>query len=174
MYGYANGNPINFSDPFGLCTPSPECLLQAAANWGARRGGIFGRAVLNVAAAANGVAEASGFNAMGRAIDDADAVAAIGAAAGFAPIGKLGRAGRALRDIDGGAASADEILSGATKWLGDGYSEIAPGVFRSADNTRQFRMVNSNLRGRNPHVNFETIAEDGRTILENSHVTVKP
>lgn len=26
----------------------------------------------------------------------------------------------------------------------------------------------------NPHVNFETIGADGREILENSHVTVKP
>ncbi len=29
LYGFANGDPVNFSDPFGLCTPpdSPECRL---------------------------------------------------------------------------------------------------------------------------------------------------
>ena len=26
LYGYANGDPINYSDPFGLCAPFPLCL----------------------------------------------------------------------------------------------------------------------------------------------------
>jgi len=29
LYGYANGDPVNFGDPFGLCTPMPECWLYA-------------------------------------------------------------------------------------------------------------------------------------------------
>ncbi|MCC7387821.1 MAG: hypothetical protein IT431_03545 [Phycisphaerales bacterium] len=31
LYGFANGDPVNFSDPFGLCTPpdSPECRFIA-------------------------------------------------------------------------------------------------------------------------------------------------
>ena len=60
----------------------------------------------------------------------------------------------------------------ATKWLGDGYQEIASGVFRSADNTRQFRMVGSNLEGAVPHVNSKIIAPDGRKIIENSHIRI--
>lgn len=31
LYGYANGDPVNFSDPFGLC---PQCLLGAAVGVG--------------------------------------------------------------------------------------------------------------------------------------------
>jgi uncharacterized protein RhaS with RHS repeats len=27
LYGFAQGDPVNFSDPFGLCTPMPGCLL---------------------------------------------------------------------------------------------------------------------------------------------------
>jgi hypothetical protein len=26
LYGFANGDPINGSDPFGLCDPMPQCL----------------------------------------------------------------------------------------------------------------------------------------------------
>lgn len=98
MYGYGGGDPINNSDPFGLCTPSPECFLQAAANWGAKRGGALGTTVLNVAAFVNGVSEATQVNALGRAIDDGDAGAAAGALAGALPVGKLGKGGALIRD----------------------------------------------------------------------------
>jgi hypothetical protein len=30
LYGFAGGDPVNFSDPFGLCTPMPWCLLVVA------------------------------------------------------------------------------------------------------------------------------------------------
>jgi len=33
-YGFGNGDPVNFSDPFGLCVPLPGCLLAAAAAGG--------------------------------------------------------------------------------------------------------------------------------------------
>jgi hypothetical protein len=36
-------------------------------------------------------------------------------------------------------------LSGAQRWLGPGYREIAPGVYRSADGLRQFRMTTRDL-----------------------------
>lgn len=77
MYGYASGDPISYSDPFGLdpCKASSawtECLAQAAADWGARRGGILGKIVLNTAAAANTAMEASGINA---AASTGDAIA---------------------------------------------------------------------------------------------------
>jgi RHS repeat-associated protein len=40
LYGFANGDPINFSDPFGLCVfpRSSESCFQLLANWGARTG----------------------------------------------------------------------------------------------------------------------------------------
>jgi hypothetical protein len=43
LYGFAGGDPVNFSDPFGLCPPNnrdlTDCeLVQKAANWAARNG----------------------------------------------------------------------------------------------------------------------------------------
>lgn len=75
-----------------------------------------------------------------------------------------------------GELSAEAALMNAEEWLGPGYTEIAPGVYRSANNLRQFRMTTSDLTdpAQGPHVHFESIAPDGRTILENGHVKVKP
>ena len=91
MYGFAGGDPVNYSDPFGLCTPAPECFLQSMADWGAKRGGALGKAVLNVAAAANGITEATQINAIGRGIDDGDIGATAFAAAEFLPVGRIGK-----------------------------------------------------------------------------------
>jgi hypothetical protein len=79
-----------------------------------------------------------------------------------------------LGHIGGGAATAEQVLAQAQRWLGQGYREIAPGVYRSADNTRQFRMTLSDLTDvrQGAHVHFEAIGADGRTILENSHVGI--
>ena len=71
-------------------------------------------------------------------------------------------------NVGGGNISANNVMSVGASWLGPGYSEIAPGVFRSADGARQFRIVNLS-KG---YVNFESIGPDGRIILENSHVNV--
>ena len=82
----------------------------------------------------------------------------------------------ATRTVQGGIASAEAALRGAERWLGKGYMEIAPGVFRSAVGRRQFRMTDSDLLDPKlgPHVHFESIAQDGRTIVENSHVLLGP
>lgn len=66
-YGFASGDRVSFSDPFGLspCAISrawTECLAQSAADWGARRGGTLGGLALNLAAAANAGMEAFGVN----------------------------------------------------------------------------------------------------------------
>ena len=34
LYGFAGGDPVNFSDPFGLCIPWPECGNGAVASPG--------------------------------------------------------------------------------------------------------------------------------------------
>jgi len=73
-YGFANGDPVNFSDPFGLnpCKDSSawtECLAQALANWGAHHGGVLGGLALNTGAALNAGFEASGVNAAASAGD---------------------------------------------------------------------------------------------------------
>ena len=43
------------------------------------------------------------------------------------------------------ALTPDAALGAGTKWLGSGYKEIAPGVYRSTDGLRQFRMTNSDI-----------------------------
>jgi RHS repeat-associated protein len=89
QYGFAQGDPVNFSDPFGLCTPWPECLLQNAANWGATRGGSVGSVLLNVAAGANAASEAFGINAFGKAIAERDGVNIGLGLASFVPAGRV-------------------------------------------------------------------------------------
>jgi RHS repeat-associated protein len=73
-------------------------------------------------------------------------------------------------NLHGGSAEVSRVLDDASEWLGPGYTEIAPGVFRSADGARQFRMTTSDLTSSMPHVQFESIGPDGRWIIENSHV----
>ncbi|NOU15929.1 MAG: RHS repeat-associated core domain-containing protein [Bacteroidales bacterium] len=56
------------------------------------------------------------------------------------------------------ARTAERGLELAGKFLKPGYSEIAPGVFRSSDQLRQFRMTTSDITGAHgpgPHFNFE-------------------
>jgi hypothetical protein len=83
------------------------------------------------------------------------------------PVGGMGNVG-------GGALKAEQALVQGEKWVGQGYKEIAPGVYRSADGLRQFRMTTSDLLDprQGPHVHFESIGPDGRTIIENSHVKI--
>jgi hypothetical protein len=68
---------------------------------------------------------------------------------------------------------AGTLLGSAEKWLGPGYREIAPGVYRSADGLRQFRMTFSDLAGAHgdigPHLHFEAFTPAGQRI-ENLHV----
>jgi len=79
-------------------------------------------------------------------------------------------------NVMGGELTEAAALANAEEWLGPGYTEIAPGVYRSADNLRQFRMTNKDLLdpAQGPHVHFEAIGPDGRVRIENSHVKLKP
>ena len=100
LYGYADGDPINFSDPFGLCTPFPECLAQALANWGASRGGAVGGAALTAGATLNAAFEASGVNLAGQAgaeLRQGEFGKSLLHTAMVVPVGRAGRAVGALR-----------------------------------------------------------------------------
>lgn len=79
-------------------------------------------------------------------------------------------------NVDGGQLTESAALDQAERWLGSGHREIAPGVFRSKDNLRQFRMTTSDLTDpvQGPHVHFESIGPNGRDIIENSHVWLIP
>lgn len=74
-----------------------------------------------------------------------------------------------------GLVDAGTALSSAEIWLGIGYKEIAPGVFRSLDEMRQFRMTTSDLlptHGRiGSHVHFEALDKSGK-VIENLHLPV--
>lgn len=76
---------------------------------------------------------------------------------------------------------AGDALQAGEKWLGKDYKEIAPGVFRSADGMRQFRMTDSDLdplghgvkEGIGAHVHFEALDVNGE-FIENSHIPISP
>jgi hypothetical protein len=76
-----------------------------------------------------------------------------------------------------GPLKPDVALGAAQRWLGTGYKEIAPGVYRSGDALRQFRMTTSDLVGAHgklgPHIHFEALDAQG-VVLENLHVPVLP
>jgi hypothetical protein len=82
-------------------------------------------------------------------------------------------AAKGVGNVAAGVIRNERALGAGERWLGEGYREIAPGVYRSADNTRQFRMTASDLGAKNPHVHFESIGPNGREITENAHVYLK-
>ncbi len=73
-------------------------------------------------------------------------------------VGKVGRLGAKTLQLTSRARTAENGLELAGKFLKPGYAEIAPGVFRSSDQLRQFRMTTSDITGAHglgPHFNFE-------------------
>ena len=91
---------------------------------------------------------------------------------------KLGGTGNAL--TDGAKMSTNRALDAASDFLGSGYSEVAPGVFRSSDGLRQVRITTSDIvgaHGGGPHINFKTgssiVNPIGRItfkVIENIHI----
>ena len=73
--------------------------------------------------------------------------------------------------------SPEEALRAGERWLGPGYTEISPGVFRSVDGLRQFRMTARDLLPTHgnigPHVHFEALDSAG-TVIDNLHLPVLP
>lgn len=76
-----------------------------------------------------------------------------------------------------GVVDASVALNSGIKWMGKGYAEIGPGVYRSADGLRQFRMTTSDLAGSHgtigSHVHFEALNKAGN-VVENLHLGVTP
>ena len=154
------GDAVNFTDPFCLC---PVCVLVSEAC-------ELGSGVYDVYQAATTLRDPNASNT------EKTATVGLAAAGIFLPGGGYSAAGKVARNVDGGAATAELALKSGASWLGKGYREISPGVFRSANNKRQFRMTTSDLLDKKlgPHVHFEAIGKDGREILENSHVRIRP
>jgi RHS repeat-associated protein len=68
-----------------------------------------------------------------------------------------------------------DVLALAERILGSGYTEIAPGVFRSADKLKQFRMTLSDLNGVKfggvPHVHIEVFSPGNLSVpITNYHI----
>ncbi|WP_237537006.1 RHS repeat-associated core domain-containing protein, partial [Streptomyces sp. SID5785] len=103
---------------------------------------------------------------------------------GLAPAACEHPAVQETRDSLGGGSivskhpmTADEALDAAQKFLGEDYGELGNGrgVFRSADQLRQFRMDPDSLQGGHwphiPHVHFEMFERSGaKKAAVNNHV----
>jgi RHS repeat-associated protein len=72
--------------------------------------------------------------------------------------------------------TANRGLAIAERFLGKGYTEIASGVYRSADGSRQFRMTTSDILGTHgkigPHYNFEILNSSGN-VVKNYHMPIR-
>jgi hypothetical protein len=104
---------------------------------------------------------ADGVNALiylgrGDNVNAALSVAAMVPVAGWvATGGKLAKKAIKTVNITTKAQKAKAALRLAERILGKGYKEIAPGVYRSAVGLKQFRMTDSDLLNKVPHVNIE-------------------
>ncbi len=195
-YSYVRNNPLRYTDPSGNCigpllivcvagialapvimaniNPIIATVSQAASN--VRKNPSPGNIVLTAADLGSnfvpgGKTAGTMVKSAGKIVSNApevkNTVKAVTNVASKSMASGLG-------NIGGGKTTANILLRNAERWLGKSYKELNEGVFRSADNTRQFRMTSaSDLVDKNSsHAHFEAIGKDGREIIENSHVSI--
>jgi hypothetical protein len=95
LYGFAGGDPVSYSDPFGLC-PWCEDQFQNLANAGAVRGGAVGSAMVNAGATGNFLLEFTGANALYQGVKDLFNGHPIRGGIAIAAATPIGREGKAL------------------------------------------------------------------------------
>jgi RHS repeat-associated protein len=90
---------------------------------------------------------------------------------------KAARGGRGAVNVTSGGRTVDEALTMGQRFVGEGAQEVGPGVFRSADETRQFRMTDADITGRHgkigPHVHFEKFDPLTGEKIKNIHTPLK-
>lgn len=173
LYRYVGDDPVNQIDPSGLTIPQVRNYLyewlQEQSAWALD----YGYELFN-----------SGHEVAGVAIGALGVYAAVAPVATELAVAMAGTCGRGASSSggfgnvsNGGAISPDTALEAGTDWLGGGYREIAPGVFRSYDGLRQFRMTDADLLpthgNMGPHVHFESL-DAGGNVVENNHVPILP
>jgi len=116
LYGFGGGDPVNFSDPFGLCPPQSRDLtdcqfVQKSADWAARNGhtGLL-NAIAGVDAVLTAIGETTSMESGG-----------IGGPAG-AGIGLVGKGEAATYLYQKLGAAGEHLKVGITKNLASRYS----------------------------------------------------
>lgn len=194
-YRYANGNPYRFRDPDGRrslefrdplalgCASDPKCAYalegEDDSTWSqvksrlglsgdlTKNGNIldFGALFHDVVHPAMEMPAGKGLKVAGMGFFALKLGPAAGTLSGLGNIGSHGVVDSAM------------ALNSATRWLGKGYAELAPGVYRSSDGLRQFRMTTADLKGAHAtigsHVHFEALDKTGK-VVENLHLGIKP
>lgn len=175
-YWYANNNPYTFVDPDGRFGCAGTHIQRVCDSGGVASMMTTARAldaqrqaqqVVNrgTAQAARSTAEAV-VPGVGCASNGCSGGQWAVEAATLIPIAKITKivgivvdAGRTAVNVTSRARTVDRALTTGQRFVGEGYREIAPGVFRSADGTRQFRMTDSDITGAHgrigSHVHFE-------------------
>jgi RHS repeat-associated protein len=126
--------------------------------------------------------DASGYNASLEMIGAMAAGNVAGVATGAIGMatGKVRAAGTLINKFPNTVVDTDKVLESAIRYLGNGYKELKPGQFISADGTRRFRMKTNDITGKHgsgvpPHVHFEQVnpANPLGAALKNVHVKFK-
>lgn len=198
-FAYASGNPISRIDPQGTAdggstiagssfggNPLSDIFSFSEINYFNEHGRMYtGPTVyINNDYGAGVVSEIGaeltpvGFVTAGRDfLDSPGVLTALAMAPGVPRLGVLDDIGlsglrrqRAV-EIPSGQITESGLLERALDYLGEGYTEISPGRYLSADGARQFRYGAHEIRNSsNHHAHFEAL-ENGR-VVENSVVEI--
>lgn len=86
----------------------------------------------------------------------------------FSPLARIGRA----PEYEGGYLTEGQALSAAERYLGEGYREVSPGRYVSADGARIIRYGDHEAGGRVHHIHFES--SEGGYVTENTRGMITP
>jgi uncharacterized protein RhaS with RHS repeats len=144
LYGYANGDPVNFSDPFGL-SPCGRHELAAPTGECIHAGDVFGGALF-----------AGGISALRGAASSA--VVALGRAAYRYEVRHLGKQAEALRKAGKSPEEIARTLHAARRELGVKYKNLTPSDLRQRIYQRNLERYGDEL---GPSVDW--LRQQGRT-----------